>query len=200
MSQKTKTILLVVLIIALIVVAGIAYTSLQSKLPTAESAVSSSASTGPAASSAAAQSTASTANSEVPAPDFTVLDNDGNEVKLSEMQGKPVVINFWATWCVYCKQEMPDFNTVYADYADDVQFMMVNLTNDSETMENAKKFIEDSGYTFPVYFDVNQEALTAYSTYSIPQTFFITAEGNVKYYQPGAMQESALRQAIDGLL
>ena len=52
------------------------------------------------------------------APDFTVLDYDGNEVKLSDYKGKPVVLNFWATWCFYCKEEMPDFNLAYEKYPD----------------------------------------------------------------------------------
>lgn len=77
------------------------------------------------------------------APDFTVLDADENSVKLSDYFGKPIVLNFWASWCYYCKEEMPDFNQAYLDNSD-IQFMMVNVTDGSqETLSSAKKFIED---------------------------------------------------------
>ena len=62
------------------------------------------------------------------APDFTVTDENGKEVKLSDFKGKPAVLNFWATWCYYCKEEMPDFNTAYKKYPE-VQFLMVNATD-----------------------------------------------------------------------
>ncbi|MBP3544577.1 MAG: TlpA family protein disulfide reductase, partial [Lachnospiraceae bacterium] len=66
---------------------------------------------------------------KVPAPDFTVIDAEGNEVKLSDMRGKPVVVNFWASWCGPCKMEMPEFEEVYKELGDEVHFMMVNLTD-----------------------------------------------------------------------
>ena len=76
--------------------------------------------------------------SKFAAPDFTVYDGDGNEVHLSDYKGKPVVLNFWATWCYYCKEEMPDFDRAYEKYPD-VQFLMVNATDGiQETMASAK--------------------------------------------------------------
>ena len=86
---------------------------------------------------------------KIKAPDFTVLDYDGNEVKLSDYKGKPVVLNFWATWCFYCKEEMPDFNTAYEKYPD-VEFLMLNATDGyQETIEDARSHITEKGYTFP---------------------------------------------------
>ena len=94
------------------------------------------------------------------APDFTVVDADGREVKLSDFRGKPTVVNFWATWCGYCKQEMPDFEEVYLEMGDEVNFLMVNMTDGSrETVEMASTYIADSGYTFPVYYDTQMEAM-----------------------------------------
>ena len=93
-----------------------------------------------------------------PAPDFTVLDYDGKEVKLSAFKGKPVVLNFWASWCGPCKSEMPDFNEIYQEYKDQICFMMVNLTDGTqETMEKAKAYVDGQGYSFPVYFDTKSE-------------------------------------------
>ena len=88
------------------------------------------------------------------APDFTVYDADGNEVKLSDFFGRPIVVNFWATWCSPCKREMPSFERMYEKYGEDVVFLMVNLTDGyQDTVKKASDFVEKNGYTFPVYFD-----------------------------------------------
>lgn len=132
------------------------------------------------------------------APDFTVIDSEGNEVKLSDMRGKPVIVNFWASWCGPCKSEMPEFDEAYEKYKDDICFMMVNLTdNSSETVASAKSYIESQGYSFPVYYDTMLEAATAYSVYSIPATYFIDAEGNAIAYAVGAIDSATLQKGID---
>ena len=88
----------------------------------------------------------------VMAPDFTVYDREGNAVNFSDFAGKPVVINFWATWCGYCVKEMPSFEKAYQEFGDEVVFMMINVTDGfQETKEAAAEFIEEKGYTFPVY-------------------------------------------------
>lgn len=112
------------------------------------------------------------------APDFVVCDAEGNEVALSDFRGKPVVLNFWASWCGPCKSEMPDFQEVYEEYGDDVQFLMVNLTDGrQETVESASQYIAGYGYTFPVYYDVERMAAREYGVNSVPRTYFIDEEG-----------------------
>lgn len=135
------------------------------------------------------------------APDFTVLDKDGNTVRLSDKFGKPVVINFWATWCPPCKHELPDFDKLCKEYGDRVVFMMVNLTDGyRDTVDGTKRFVSDKGYTFPVYFDTKDNAASAYNVSSIPQTTFIDAKGNIYTTRIGAMNEATLRIYLNALL
>ena len=130
--------------------------------------------------------------------DFTVYDEEGKAVKLSDFEGKPVVLNFWASWCGPCKSEMPDFEEAYGEYGEEIQFLMVNMTDGyHETIESAKKLITDSGYTFPVYYDTDLEAAKAYSVYSIPVTYFIDKDGYMTAYAQGALDKATLQKGID---
>jgi thiol-disulfide isomerase/thioredoxin len=132
------------------------------------------------------------------APDFTVYDLEGNAHKLSDFRGKPVILNFWATWCGYCKMEMPDFNELYLELGEDVHFLMVNCTDGSrETVETASGFIQEQGYSFPVYFDQDGSAAYAYSAYALPTTYFIDAQGHVVTKSVGAISADTLKLGID---
>lgn len=134
------------------------------------------------------------------ATDFTVYDTDKNAVTLSSMQGKPTVVNFWATWCGYCVIEMPDFELAYEHYKDDVNFMMVDLTSENETEEAARAFIAEKGYTFPVYFDKDRSAYAAYGLTSIPRTLIILADGTVFYEHVGAIDRITLTSKIEAAI
>ena len=132
------------------------------------------------------------------APDFTVYDADGNEVSLSDYIGKPVVLNFWASWCGPCQSEMPDFNDKYRELDGDVHFVMVNMTDGGrETISSASAFIEKNGYSFPVFFDTTGEAAATYGAYSLPTSFFINAEGHIIAQAVGAINASTLQRGID---
>ena len=131
------------------------------------------------------------------APDFTVLDADGNEVSLSDFFGTPIVLNFWASWCPPCKAELPDFEAACKKYEGKVVFLMVNMTDGQrETVEIAKDFITSEGYTFPVYFDTRYEASYAYGISSIPTTYFINADGTLEAKATGMISAAQLEQGI----
>ena len=133
-----------------------------------------------------------------PAPDFTMKDKNGNIIKLSEMIGTPIILNFWASWCGPCKIEMPDFEEAFLKYGDKINFMMVNLTdNYSETVTTASEYIQSQGYSFPIYFDTEGEGAYAYQVYSIPATYFIDADGNITAYARGALDKNNLQRGID---
>ena len=130
------------------------------------------------------------------APDFTVYDYDGNQVKLSDFKGKPVVVSFWASWCGACKTGMPAIEKAFSEYGEEIQFMMINLSGGSDTEKAAKEFIEESGYTFPVFFDNDNDAAYTYGTTSIPVTYFVDADGTLITYGIGALDEETLLKAI----
>jgi len=136
-------------------------------------------------------------NGAVQAPDFTVQNADGNIVKLSDMLGTPIVLNFWASWCPPCKSEMPEFDQVNQELGGSIQFIMVNATDGSrETKESAEAYVTAQGYTFPVYYDTTQDAVIKYGISALPTTVFIDGNGNIVYSVKGAIEENTLRTNI----
>jgi len=134
------------------------------------------------------------------APDFTAYDLEGNPHKLSDFRGKPVILNFWASWCGPCKSEMPDFDEKYQEYGEEIHFLMVNLTDGSqETVESASSFVSSQGYTFQVFYDTGMEGAYAYGVNSVPVTYFIDAGGYLVTWARGALSADMLQQGIDML-
>ena len=147
------------------------------------------------------ETTPETQESSNPAPDFTVYDLEGNAHKLSDFRGKPVLLNFWASWCGPCQMEMPDFQKFYESHGDKVSFVIVNLTDgQQETVETASAFIEEKGYTFPVYYDTDIDAAMKYGVSAVPVSYFIDAEGNFVAWAQGALTAEMLQQGMDMLL
>lgn len=134
------------------------------------------------------------------APDFTVNDKDGQPVKLSAFLGKPVVLNFWASWCPPCRSEMPEFEQVYREVGAEVNFMLVDLVDGQrETVEKGKGFISERRFTFPVYFDTAREAAYQYQINVIPTTIFIDREGYIVARVQGALDAAGLKKGIENI-
>ena len=130
------------------------------------------------------------------APDFTAYDADGNAVQLSDYFGKPLVLNFWASWCGPCKSEMPAFQQAY-EQEDGVQFLLVNMTGGRETQADAEALLAQEGYTVPVLFDLDLDAAMTYGVTALPTTYFLDAEGNLVAWAQGAINEETLQQGLD---
>ncbi|MFR5684437.1 MAG: TlpA family protein disulfide reductase [Clostridia bacterium] len=138
---------------------------------------------------------------KVKATEFVVFKEDGSKVKLSDVRGKkPIIINFWATWCEYCKKEMPDFEEAYVNEKDNIEFMMINFTdNQQETLETAKTYIEENGFSFPVYYDMILDAVYKYEAFSLPLTIFIDKDGYIYRVNKGLITKDKLNSYIEEL-
>lgn len=132
------------------------------------------------------------------AVDFTAMDEEGNSVRLFDYFGKPVVVNFWASWCPSCKAEMPDFNELYKERGSEVNFLMVDMTDGlRETVEIGKAHVEEQGFDFPVLFDTDSSGAMAYSITSIPTTLFINRDGEIVATVYGTMSKDKIMEYLD---
>ena len=213
-SGRGKTILLAVLLIAVIAGAGAVYPMLsrqveeQAAQPVTTQAPTEAPSVTAVPAPEAERTEAPAATPEVAGPvmrnmaaDFKAYDDAGNPVTLRAQRGKPVVVNFFASWCGPCKMEMPYFEACYKQYGDQVTFMMVNLCAfGNDTKENGKKLVEEGGWTFPVYFDSDGDAAIKYAIRSMPTTIFVSADGELKGRHTGMMTMDALEKTIKGML
>lgn len=188
MNKEIKIALGVSGLALLIVVALVAYNALSSNVKQNEVVM------------AAQGDTSVSGGKKQKAPDFAMTDMNGNTVRLSDIiaNGKPVVLNFWASWCPPCKVEMPEFNKVYLELGGEIQFMMVDLTDGvRETVKIGAKYIADNKFSFPVFFDTKGEGGMNYGIRSIPTTMFIDKDGYVIIWAQGSIDEDTLRRGID---
>lgn len=144
-----------------------------------------------------------------PAPlaDLELKDQFGNTHTLSDYKGKVIFLNFWATWCGPCRNEMPDIQKLYEEYSaqgGDAEVVILGIAGPGIGQEGSAEeiagFMEENGYTYPVLMDTGGEMFTQYGISAFPTTFMIDKDGNVYGYVPGQMTEDIMRSIIDQTL
>lgn len=144
-----------------------------------------------------------------PAPlsDFELTDQFGNTHTLAAYEGKVIFLNFWATWCGPCRNEMPDIQKLYEEYSaqgEDAEVVILGVAGPGIGQEGSAdeiaSFMEENGYTYPVLMDESGEMFSQYGISAFPTTFMIDKDGNVYGYVPGQMTEDIMRSIIDQTL
>ncbi|MBI3160264.1 MAG: TlpA family protein disulfide reductase [Chloroflexi bacterium] len=124
-----------------------------------------------------------------PAPDFELLDVNGQTVRLSDQQGKAVVVNFWATWCAPCRFEMPTLDAAARQYPDDLLVLAVNY---DEPPERVRAYADELGLGFAPLLDPGGETQTLYRVRGYPSTYFVDREGVIQAVHIGMLTEDSL--------
>jgi cytochrome c biogenesis protein CcmG, thiol:disulfide interchange protein DsbE len=128
-----------------------------------------------------------------PAPDRTFETFDGEETSLPELEGTPVVVNFWASWCAPCVAEMPDFERVHQDLGDRVRFLGLNTQDDRVA---ADELVEQTGVTYDLALDPDGDLFRDFGVFAMPTTVFVDAHGHVAHRHSGLATEQQLRDLI----
>lgn len=134
------------------------------------------------------------------APDFTLETIDGQAVRLADLRGQPVVVNFWASWCPPCRAEMPALQRVHEEYASrGLVILAVNATA-QDSLSDVTAFLDEYNLTFPVPLDPG-DAMRAYQVQSLPSTFFIGPDGVIREVVIGGpIAEALLRSRVEQLI
>jgi cytochrome c biogenesis protein CcmG/thiol:disulfide interchange protein DsbE len=133
-----------------------------------------------------------------PAPDFTLTMLDGSQMRLADLKGKVVVINFWASWCGPCRDEAPALQAIWEKYQDKGVVVMGVAYTDTE--KGAKAFISEFNQTYPNGLDIGTKISELYSITGVPETFIIDREGKVAAFMMVAISEQSLSARIDQVL
>lgn len=132
------------------------------------------------------------------APDMSLSTLDGERVRLSDLRGKPVLINFWASWCGPCRAEMPHFQAVFEAHADDE--LVVLAVNQMEAPGTAADFVKEFGLTFPVLLDSQGDASEDYRVRGLPTSFFVDSEGIIRDFFMGPMTTGLIESKLETIL
>jgi len=133
-----------------------------------------------------------------PAPLFGLTDLSGKVVSLSDFRGKPVLINFWASWCMPCLNEMPYIEEIYRERKSDN--LVVLMINAKEPIEVVSKFAKGKGYTFTILLDSDGKANNAYQVFGLPSTYFIDTNGIVKYSYMGELTTGIMKMGLKTII
>lgn len=129
-------------------------------------------------------------------PQFKLPNLQDEELQLADFKGKKVILNFWATWCKQCREEMPAFQA-FSEGRDDVVVLAVNMTHKDSSQQKIEAFLTENSLTFPVVLDKEGDVSKAYSIINIPSTYFINEDGTIHERIEGEVDESRLIEYID---
>ena len=134
------------------------------------------------------------------APNFGLKTLDGQEVKLSDMVGKKVILNFWATWCPPCKAEMPHMQDFYEEQKNNqVTILAVNLTTSEKSSDNIGSFVKDYGLTFPIVLDSEGQVGQTYQAVTIPTSYIIDTKGVIRKKIVGPMDKEMMTELLQSV-
>lgn len=133
---------------------------------------------------------------DVAAPDFELVDLSGNIVRLQDLHGQAVVVNYWATWCGPCVREMPMFQKYHELYSG--KMVMIGVDQE-ESAEVVKTFLQDFDLNYPILLDEKSDVSKAYQVMVLPTTFFIDQEGILRYRHVGYLEEDQFRAYLGKL-
>lgn len=131
------------------------------------------------------------------APDFQLETLSGDTLKLSDLRGKKVILNFWATWCPPCRKEMPAMQDFYNEHKENVEVVAVNLTDSEKKEKDVHKYINKYDYTYPIPLDRKSKARNMYQVFSVPTTYFIDTKGKIHQVKPGPMTYEFMKDTIN---
>ena len=131
------------------------------------------------------------------APNFELATLEGEVVSLSDYQGGPVMINFWATWCPPCRAEMPDMEQLYQDTA--IEILAVNLTQTEESEKQVREFVNEYELTFPILMDMDIDVAMLYQIQSIPTSIFLDAERTIQFIAYSALTYDQMTEVLEDI-
>lgn len=132
------------------------------------------------------------------APDFELVTTDGNHIRLSELRGKRLIVNMWATWCPPCKAEVPELEHFYKDHHQEgIEILAVDLTESEKRLADVASFIKDYKITYPVVLDERGEVSRKYQVTSIPTTYVINSEGIIQQKYVGPLSYQSLKEIFE---
>jgi thiol-disulfide isomerase/thioredoxin len=134
------------------------------------------------------------------APDFSLTTITGEEIQLSSLKGRPVIINFWASWCPPCRSEMPLLDKLQQQYQEqNLAILAVNASN-QDNIEVVQNFVAQGELSLPILMDVTGKVMNMYNTRVLPSTYFVNSEGIIQNVIIGGMNEATLRIQIEKML